>query len=442
MTQPPLSPAAKRARRALRAQRGFTLIELLVALTGGLFVSIAVFVLARDASRFYQREGRLASATLNAVVGFERLRADLARAGFLVSPNVQRDPLVCSRPPQGGPSLLANLASIQVSDGSKGATPSPLAENNRYPDALLLAGSYSSTDEFVMRSVASSGSGYEIVLGTETGAMARLGWAALQAEGKKDEGQRRLSDIFAIGRGLRIVDLEGRQHYGVIAGVTVDATLSQPTILLDGSVPLHFRDQDQSKLCGFNGPQTGAPVSVINFVRYQVKNLSASNNKNYAALFASSKNTAIATYENQRTELVRTELKANGDEMTQVVDGEAVARAELVAEYAVDLQFDVTAAIGARGSLTVQYFKGARGETAADADFATYTGPALTDSNQPERARSLRAMLMVRSREPDREAPGPVGYRIGLGADGKMPYARTRTLQAEVALTNNVNAEW
>ncbi len=34
-------------------KRGFTLVELMVALSGGLFVTVVVFALARDASRFY-----------------------------------------------------------------------------------------------------------------------------------------------------------------------------------------------------------------------------------------------------------------------------------------------------------------------------------------------------------------------------------------------------
>ena len=38
-------------------------MELMVAMTGGLFLSIVVFALSRDASRFYQRESRVANAT-------------------------------------------------------------------------------------------------------------------------------------------------------------------------------------------------------------------------------------------------------------------------------------------------------------------------------------------------------------------------------------------
>lgn len=422
--------------RARRRGRGFTLIELLVALTGGLFVSIAVFALARDASRFYQREGRLANATLGAVVGFERLRADIARAGFLASPNVQSDPLVCSRPPTNGPSLLADLASVRIIDGEKATTPSPLAENGRYPDTLLLSGSYSSSDEFPIRSVETAGAGYTVGLEVDTGAMARLGWLTTP---DVNDRLALLQNVFATGRGLRIVDREGRSHFAQIASVTLDAAGVQPQIVLTGNVPLQFRDQSQTKLCGFNGPATGSHVSVINFIRYEVKNLAG--NTNYAALYSASKNTAIAAYETQRTELVRSEVDANGQQMTQINAAGTTPRQELVAEYAVDFQLGVTAATGTRNSLAMQYFASAGLGTDADGSFATYAGAASAAGTQPQRIRAVRATLAVRSREPDRDSALP-GYRIGLGSEGKAPFARIRTLQADVMVNNNVNAEW
>ena len=54
------------ARRTPRpsSQCGFTLVELMVAMTGGLFMSLIVFALARDGARFYQRESRVADATM------------------------------------------------------------------------------------------------------------------------------------------------------------------------------------------------------------------------------------------------------------------------------------------------------------------------------------------------------------------------------------------
>src|SRR5262249_28156260 len=110
-------PSKQRRRQALRRFfRGFTLTELMVAITGGLFISIAVFLLARQASRFYQHESRVSTATMASVVGFERLRADIARAGFLASPNVRKDPEVCNGPIGNAtwPAYLAHLQSVMI----------------------------------------------------------------------------------------------------------------------------------------------------------------------------------------------------------------------------------------------------------------------------------------------------------------------------------------
>ena len=58
MTAQPL-PLSSQHRRPRVGRAGFTLVELMVAVTGGLFVAIMVFVLARDGARFYQREARV-----------------------------------------------------------------------------------------------------------------------------------------------------------------------------------------------------------------------------------------------------------------------------------------------------------------------------------------------------------------------------------------------
>ena len=125
-----------------RDERGFTLVELMVALTGGLFLSIVVFALARDGQRFYQRESRVASATLAGMAGFERLRADIARAGFLTTPNINLDPRVCSRPSPATawPTMLNTLRSIII-DPAPTPLPESLEINNRVPHRITLAGS-------------------------------------------------------------------------------------------------------------------------------------------------------------------------------------------------------------------------------------------------------------------------------------------------------------
>lgn len=421
--------------------RGFTLIELLVALTGGLFVSIAVFAFARDASRFYQREGRMASATLAGLAGFERLRSDIARAGFLATPNVQDDPFVCSIPSGTAPVLLQNLAAVRI---VRGGSPDndTLDANGIDPDSIVLAGSYTSPDEFPVRAIVPGDSNtVDVYLQTESGPMARLGFADAA------DPLATLTSVFAPGRGLRIVDNEGRQHYGMISDVSIDADAEdEPYITLSSNPPLEFRP-DSSKLCGLKGVETGATVNVINFIQYDIRNLSTQSSyesgesSSYAPLYADS---AGAPFEANRTELVRTELDAEGDPLVLTVElpdttTTTLQFEELVAEYAVDLHFEVTMASAGPDPVLSH----------TDDDVDTAAGAPLDDAD-PQRLRSVRARLSVRSREADRAVDfggGLTGiaaglYRLALGEDGDPPYARVRTLQAEVMLQNQKGASW
>src|SRR6266536_2587712 len=182
----------------MRRARGFTLIELMVAVTAGLFVAIAAFALARQGSRFFQQEARVSNAQFSATLGFDRLRADIARAGFLTTSNIQRDPFFC-----GNATLLpigmASLAAIRIAQ----ATPPDAQDsiNLLAPDQLTLSGSYSCAETFPVRTVVEEDGKYNVYLQANSGALART-----------DNGGEggTLPQIFKAGRVLRILDAGGK----------------------------------------------------------------------------------------------------------------------------------------------------------------------------------------------------------------------------------------
>lgn len=159
-------------------------------------------------------------------------------------------------------------------------------------------------------------------------------------------------------------------------------------------------------------------------------------NAAHAAVFA---DTANVPNEAGRVELVRYEVDTAGAEIADTQ--------ELVAELAVDLAFGITSATFAAND----------GNQELDvalpnaANVTTIAGD-TTGGAQPQRVRSVRARLSVRSREGDRSgnvvtggdvAPGL--YRIALipGASvADQRFARVRTLQSDIALPNQMGAAW
>ena len=412
------------ARRAKTAgSAGFTLVELMVALTGGLFISLAVFALARDSGRFYQRETRLANATISGLIGFERLRADLGRAGFLSSPNVFADRRLCGTPDGTWPSGLRDLASVQVSKPA--VTYAALTANGRTPPVITLAGAYSSSDVYGATIVPA---GNTVIFQLSTvegaGALRRLGNGTMPSNAA-------MTAAFPLLRVLRIVQ-NGRHYYGQIVGAAGGA---QPTVTINAQPPVQFRS-GSALGCGLTVPGSGASIAtinVVNFIQYAIRPPQTPMGiAGYQNLFS---NSADAPGEAGRTELTRVELDING----AVLDGTE----EIVAEYAVDLNLQVTAVTSTTGCCDPNLSLLSPG----DPLYPTYTGSVFNTGNRPDRLRSLRVRLGVRSREADRTTtvPNPAGqglFRFDIGSGTTETFARVRTFQADVVLHNQADILW
>jgi hypothetical protein len=410
--------AAERPRTRLKrhARRsGFTLVELMASLIGALLLSTSVFLAVKHTSAFYQRESRLAAAQMGTVIGFERLRADIMRAGFMASPNVRRDPLVCGTPAADAtwPTRLKNLASLRIEDET--AIPSVLTANGLLPQRILLAGNYSSGESFPVRAVTTQGGAYNVYLQTQSGALARLGFSTSANKKALLEG------VFPANRAVRIVDKSGRHHYGTI--VSVDAVPTPIVFLKADSPTLIFREGSQ-RGCGIHGNETGASINPINFIRYRLGDLRS--DARYAPIYSAD----ATSYDAARTELIREELDVNGT----LIAGTS----ELVAEFAVDLRFRVT--VAATPSTALAYVD--------QSDVAAWAGPleSMGAGVGPQLVRGVHTWLSLRSREADREATiavasGPL-FRFAVGGTDRLTHARVRTLQAHVSLPNQNGITW
>lgn len=389
---------------------GFTLVELMVAMTGALFLSFSVFMIAKTTTGLYQEEARAANANMASLIGFERLRSDLSRAGFMSSPNVQTDSRICAQNPEPTwPAFMQQMQSVRFSETT--GLPALFAANSLKPQQVILAGNFTSIEAFPIRTIIATGTTYEVHLQVASGPMARLGYSVTGADRAKI-----LDATFPVDRAVRIVDRAGRHHYGIIASTQIAPT---PAVILKAPSPkLQFRDSSPLG-CGITGNETGATINTVNFIQYRLGNLRSL--PRFAPLYAAE---AQGPYDTDRTELIREELSTAG----AVIDGTQ----ELVSEYAVDLRFRITVQTSNTTSLT----------QVDDANVYTWAGtPAQRVAGRgPQFIRSIHSWLSVRSRAADRNstiavASGP-RYRIGLGTAGAAPFARVRTVQSRVALNN------
>lgn len=405
------------------------MVEMIVAMSVGIMVAAAAFMLARNSTLFFQNEARIATAQFGAIIGLSRMQAELQRAGYLSSANVQRDPMRCGTM-SDWPVGLKELAGIRIEqNGSVTRHPGDhalSALNNLQPDAVIIGGALNSTERFAVRLVAPGAGGLDVFLSIDDGAMQRT----LEAQ---KAGAPGLAAIFAQGRFLRLLDHEGRHVYGVINSFTmVDAN----TLRISLSATPYVPTRKTYNQCGCTGFCTGTQVSSIARVLYDVRSIDTAQYPQYQSLFTTARHAAPGQHvgfpAEDRTELVRVELDAN--------DAEIDSTLEVVAEHVVDFKLGLSVATqGSTPTLT-------RYPIGDPQVYAIAQSPSTAAPNQgPQHVRSVQVRLSTRAAERDRDValPTPAGggvLRFNLG--NNQGFARVRTITADVSLPNQAGVTW
>ena len=393
----------------------------MVSLAAGLLISAAAFLMARNASRFFQAESGITSAQYQLVMGMSRLQADLRRASFMTSPNIGADPRLCGST-AGWPAGMLDLAGIHIQQGGS-AIRHPgdhglSVFNGLDPDALIIGGVFGTTEQYAVQAINNAAGGLTVYL-QEDGAM----WRTRQ---KIAEGGYGLTDIFRPGRFLRILDQEGRMAYGIITGV--NPANPNPSVTLSNAPALPIRATTGT--CGCEGFCTGAIASPVVRMLYDLRAIDTNIYPQYAGLYARSGHAETAFHrgpnEAARTELVRVELDQAGNEIP--------ASLEVLAEFAVDLKFGIThdtAAVGQPPNLVREPIGGPNVYTTANL---------ISGGGTPDRIRGVQVRFSTRAHRRDREQGLPaIGtdnglLRYGLGAN--LGFVRMRTIVSDVQLPN------
>jgi Tfp pilus assembly protein PilW len=434
-----------------RRMRAFTMIELLVSLMAGLIVSMGVVGLSRVATNTFHEETRASGTELGLRVASERLRADLARASFMSTPNIQSDSRVSL--PKGASYIVPNVAlpnlgtlagvaytphgSVSATDSDTVKVATLSTENGISPDSILLGGNFTTADEYVVQSIlpTTSGgcSGQTVTLSSDSAAVLRQTLTANGAAKTATDAAAAMRDAFqpvvnATDKGqfmVRVVDDSGHAQFAALC----ESKSQMVSITTGGASPivqLHLDPRSpilDAFGTGGSGGTTGFGVGRLTINPVQLIRWSIKRQPN-ARL-----DPGVTAQDDAKFDLVRTWVDAAGAEV----------RSELVAEYAVDLSF--------------AFGQNASGSNFVATDFgeaAPLVAPLTlppTIGSRPQALRTVRFRLSIRTPTADRKEPlgtpdgGGFIYRYCTTPGGcatTKAYARVRTIVTEVSLPNQI----
>lgn len=380
-------------------QHGFTILELIVSLGLGAVITLTLFTLTAGSSRIFHEQQRVAHTQLGLRNAVERIRGDIARAGFLTTPHSQTDPNVCP-PGHGADCPLPPFQGISVIQA--GFVHLPAVNTLPAPDQLDIFGALDDSNVYFSQTL---GAG-TITLDPNT-----VSYQQRFATAPAPALPALMTETFDPGRKVIRIHCPGDP--------IVFQSVAGPAAIVAGRMQIPF-----GALRGVGPYQPSSigmrcEVSTASIVRYAIRNV--------CGAFPS---TCRTTGEPEKSDLVRIELDP-------ATGAEIAATTRIVAEYAVDfdVRFDVdTAAVPPIGTVGNPII--CRAAFANSGAWATPGAGSLAG-----RLRAAEFRLSVRTRDEDPGfpfvAPGgvaPVIFRYKLNAV-TVGAARVRTITTQVELT-------
>lgn len=477
------------SRRRSAQQAGFTLVELTVAMVAGLIVALGIVSLSRAATKTFNEEIRSSAAESALRTAIDRLRGDLQRAAFMSTGNIQSDTMInrfsnnTNNLPLVPPGFrgLRSLSAIQV--GYQGSfTQNTIPQSAKQtpaiaPDFIQIGGNMTCAEQFDVAEIRpTNGTCQQIMLSPTSAAVYRVATAGLNTA----LGAQELSNVFApMANGgttnqfmVRLLDNQGcSQYLATCPGMANPAGVAngQPFVWVDAvSTPIITAQQGVQTTCTLSGYAAGtAWVNPVQIVRWEI--MSTADEQTRTPQFATGLGNILqgnnglnnANVDPLKYDLVRSYVDA-------ATELPIYATSELVAEYAVDLNFAFTVDTNnynvQPNPTLVSYPLDDGGISAKNwgMDVSTLNPPPASPPTLtgPQRIRAVRARLATRASMADRTEPislttGPFPqqgnqafmYRYcvnpagcaGANTTQAEQWARTRTATVEVTLFNNAN---
>lgn len=397
-----ISPIVHR-RRSRRA--GFTLLELMVALTVGTIVIVAVFSLGGASSRHFQEQQRVGVTQRSLRMGIDRLRRDIARAGYFGLPDTQGPTVQMCPTPAVPRRVRAVWFQNDDPEGNAALGTINAAANRVSADRLRLTGNFETGEGYLVRSFDATGG--QVFLQTDWLGFRRAFVITNGLSSTVDTA--RFQQVFATGRMLHIETPNGMRFMVRITGTAITPAGTVASISISPGL-----GADNPCLRGLGRGSIVAPISEV---EYFVGTPPAGSVLQPRALAVTGPNTV----------LYRQEL----DMATQAP---IAGTRRAIVEYAVDFNLDFILDTNLNATLPPNIVR----QTGAAAQ--------ATVQNSPWQVRGIIASVAARTPEqdarfgwPDTWAGGrPVGeplsrYRVFADRPGA---ARVRQMVTEVQLPN------
>lgn len=355
--------ARSRAFRATRA--GFTLIEMMVALMIGAMVIATVYTIGASAARHFQEQQRISQLQLGVRLALDRIRRDVARAGFLATMNSASD-TPCGPPP------IAQIRGLNVVDRSAVSSAALASMSGWGPavshgDRLDVTGNFRTGDSYVVR----EWQGLNLQLGTNFMSY-RRSFTADPASATNTIDTALVQETFRPGTPIMARLGGGMRAWTTVGSVTANSIGTNAMLTTTSALSC-------PGAVGMEGwAQGGVTVAPVSLVRYEIVN-AATPYLGTPVVPGLAPRNALVTGTN--TVLMRTELSPL--DPTIVIDGPAP-----ILEYAVHFDVDVFADM-AVGTNPAQH------RLLDDAAAATRT------TNNPATIRGVRISLAARTPEHD-----------------------------------------
>lgn len=405
MTRMDHSPRRTTASGGRRSRAGFTLVELMVALVAGLIAISSIYYISAASSKHFHEQQRVAQTQMAVRMAMERIRRDVARAGFLGTPNSQKE--VSCRP------FASRIRGVEYLFNADTANLPNAALNMVRADGIRLVGNYVTSDAYLAQGLGVAGN--TVTFQTD--------WQAFRhtfgvVGGSYDAAA--FDDVFRPGRMLHIETQQGQHFF-----VTITSRNSgNQTVTFNPNLPV-------GSTC-VPGLGDGSLVSPLSRVEYRV--VDPRLDSNLARLLSPGGLDASADVRGLKPAvLIRREVDFSN--AARPIAGSE----QLILEYTADLTFDFV--------LDRQTVRG-QPPVMATVVGALASGPL---NATPEQVRSV--IINLSGRTADSEPTFPFVRRganqpltrycavdstrcLATGSNTPGPAARVRTLRSEVFLPN------